>query len=250
MMAFTPIEEPFSRGLSKMRKEEGVKIQLPTNISELKLHRVYRCSQDILKFHEGIAKRINKSPLAYSKLNSSSLAPTTGHEIYGNKPEVFFLPSCRCFYPCSKPVSHLMVKHWTKILQVLNSAKKCAGKKITIVIATAKKDIKCVQWIKQELEKQNFVDDFDVKTIDQCRGNEYGTLVAIFNSSNSRGGFFPWLQGQYSQNHTQGRPNHYVMDVFTRVTTSLFIIHMNDMFMDIWKRPYFGPRLWAQQLNQ
>ena len=236
MMALTPIEEPFSRGIYRMlldfflSKNQGVDIQLPENLSQLKLDRVYRCTQKVLKFHEQVAERINKSPFAYSKINSSSCNYSSGHEIIGNKPEMVILPTCGCLYPCNDPVEHLLIKHWTKIFETLKgvAVTSASEKKIIMVIATAKKSLKCVEWVKAELEKHNFAKNFDFKTIDQCRGNEYETLVTISNPPNSRGGHLPWLYESHSQNHQRGRPAYSMLDLFTRVTTSLIIIHMND----------------------
>ena len=235
MMALTPIEEPFSRGLFRMlldhflSKNQGVDIQLPDNLSQLKLDRVYRCTQKILKFHEQVAEKNNKSQFAYSKTNSSSCIYSPGHEIIGIEPDVAVLPSCGCFYACNKPLEHLLLKHWTLIFETLKRVANSAGdKKATIVIATAKKSLRCVVWVKAELEKHNFTKNFDVKTIDQCRGNEYEILVTISNPPNSRGGHLPWLKEGCSQNHQRGRPNYSIQDLFTRVTTSLFIIHMNN----------------------
>ena len=126
-------------------------------------------------------------------------------------------------------MEHLLIKHWTLIFATLKRVTNCAGgKKATIVIATAKKSLRCVLWVKSELEKHDFAKNFDVKTIDQCRGNEYEILVTISNPPNSRGGHLPWLQESHSQNHQRGRPAYSMLDLFTRVTTSLIIIHMND----------------------
>ena len=52
--------------------------------------------------------------------------------------------------------------------------------------------------------------------------------MTISNPPNSRGGHLPWLQESYSQNHQRGRPAYSMLDLFTRVTTSLTIIHMSD----------------------
>ena len=74
---------------------------------------------------------------------------------------------------------------------------------------------KCVDWIKENLRKKNLTNhDIQVKTIDQCRGLEYEFLVTISNASNSRGGYV-----------AKTSP---ILDLYTRVTSSLFIIHMND----------------------
>ena len=241
MMALTPIEEPFSRGILRMLldhfllKNQGVDIQLPENLSQLKLDRVYRCTQNMLKFHKQVAENNNKSPIAYSKLNSSSCSYSPGHEIIGNKPNLVILPSCGCFFACNDPLGHLLIKHWTKIFATLKSVaiKSARENIVTIVIATAKKSLTCVEWVKAELQRHHFSKKIDVKTIDQCRGNEYETLVTISNQPNSRGGHLPWLQENHSQNHQQGRPAYALIDLFTRVTTSLFIIHMNDKFISI-----------------
>ena len=238
MMALTPIEEPFSRGLFRMfldfylSKHQGVDIQLPENLSQLKLGRVYRCTQNMLKFQKQVAENNNTSLFAYSKLNSSSCSYSPGHEIIGNKPDLVILPSCGCFYACDDPLEHLFIKYREKIFTTLKSVSSTSARenKITIVIATAKKSLLCVEWVKAELKNHDFEKDFDVKTIDQCRGNEYETLVTVSNPPNSRGGHLPWWQERCFQNHQCGRPAYTLLDLFTRVTTSLFIIHMNDKF--------------------
>ena len=133
MMALTPIEEPFSRGLFRMlldhflSKNQGVDIQLPDNLSQLKLDRVYRCTQKILKFHEQVADKNNKSQFAYSKTNSSSCIYSPGHEIIGIEPDVAVLPSCGCFYACNEPLQHLLIKHWALIITTLKRVANCAG---------------------------------------------------------------------------------------------------------------------------
>ena len=147
MMALTPIEEPFSRGLLRMLfdqfllKNQGVDIQLPDNLSQLKLDRVYRCTQNILKIHKQAAENNNESPTAYLKLNSSSCSYSPGHEIIRNKPVLVILPSCGCFFACNDPLEHLVMKHWTKIFETLKRVAITSARKniITIVIATSEK---------------------------------------------------------------------------------------------------------------
>ena len=79
---------------------------------------------------------------------------------------------------------------------------------------------KCVDWIKENLRKKNLTNhDIQVKTIDQCRGLEYEFLVTISNTSNSRGGYVATTSP--------------ILDLYTRVTSSLYIIHMNDKSLSL-----------------
>ena len=72
-----------------------------------------------------------------------------------------------------------------------------------------------MDWIQENLRRNNLTnDEIQVKTIDQCRGLEYEFLVTISNTSNSRGGYVATTSP--------------VLDLYTRVTSSLFIIRMND----------------------
>ena len=53
--------------------------------------------------------------------------------------------------------------------------------KITVIVNTGTDKRKCVKWLENELEK-NCISNVDVKTIEQCRGMEFPTLVTITNT--------------------------------------------------------------------
>ena len=86
MMALKPIEEPFSRGLFKMvydylhSNNKGIEISLPENLPQLRLTRIYRCTQNISKFHDHVTKELNKGLFSTNKLNTSSCTNSPGSE--------------------------------------------------------------------------------------------------------------------------------------------------------------------------
>ena len=70
----------------------------------------------------------------------------------------------------------------------------------------------CVQWLIEELKNEGLEEFVEVKTINQCRGLEYSVLVTITANGGStvQDDLFYWIE------------------TWTRVRSSLFIIHMEN----------------------
>ena len=103
MMALKPVEDE-SRGIftaladTILSRETGVDLCFPEDIVQLKLQRIFRCTQNITQFYEMVFKSLNKNFINYStNVNSSSISYSPGHEIYGEPPEILLLPQCNCF---------------------------------------------------------------------------------------------------------------------------------------------------------
>ena len=115
MMSLKPVEEVNTRGVfsglvdTLLSRERAVDLYFPECLTQIKLNRVYRCTQNISTFHEEISKSLNKSTTNFSpKINTSSKSPRPGHEIHGETPEILFLSKCSCFFYCEIPVEHLL----------------------------------------------------------------------------------------------------------------------------------------------
>ena len=88
---------------------ENIDLKLPTSLREIKLTRMFRCTQSIGRFLEQV---INSSKMCYTNLspniNSHSISFKPGHEIFGDIPEIILLPKCTCKKHCVKPLEHLL----------------------------------------------------------------------------------------------------------------------------------------------
>ena len=221
-MSLKPVEEVNSRGVfsglvdTLLSRERAVNLCFPQCLTQIRLTRVYRCTQNISTFHEEISKSLNKSTTNFSpKINTSSKSPKPGHEIHGESPEILFLSKCSCFFYCEIPVEHLLKQNQTKIITLLKRIQTKLGTKITVIIdiSTAVQD--CVVWLKAELQKESLIRNIDVKSITECRGLEFSALVTISN-----------------EGYRVTRPlwKCSLIDVWTRVTSALFIVHMERRF--------------------
>lgn len=165
---------------------KGVHLCFPEELEHLELCRIYRSTQQISRFYEAVLTKINTSSnFDTFQINNSSNSFTPGHEILGEPPEVLILPQCPCIgrivVDCGNPQEHLMAVHVTKIFALLRRIQKkviAEDEKITVIVDTDTDRKKCVKWLENELEK-NCISNVDVKTIEQCRGMEFPTLVTI-----------------------------------------------------------------------
>ena len=84
--------------------------------------------------------------------------------------------------------------------------------KLTVIIYTQINRKNCELWLKKEVMKEPYNDsEIDVKSIEECRGLEFPVLVTITDEADNTGGGIEYAS---------------VIDTWTRVTSSLFVIHM------------------------
>ena len=73
----------------------------------------------------------------------------------------------------------------------------------------------CVSWLTDELNKVDLTHDIDVKTLEQCRGQEFYSLVTITYECVGN-------TGNEEFNQTA------VLESWTRAAASLYVIHMAE----------------------
>ena len=175
MMALRPLGEGDTRGVftglaDYILSKENLDLLFPTHLMQIKLRRMFRCTQSIGRFHEQVVKGIK---MCYTNLspnvNSNSISYIPGHEIYGDIPEILLLPKCPCKSHCKNPMEHLFTLHKTKIFALLKRVQKKLGPtKITVIIDLEGRSMctlpghsqlqciqsKCISWLKEELEKE------------------------------------------------------------------------------------------------
>ena len=250
MMALKPIGEHSIAMDAKSSKQ--IKLNFPDNMEHLQLNRVYRCTQTILNFYKRVVKRLDAN-LFVTKFNSwSANLYNPGHEIFGDLPEVFLLPKCqKCADNCKSPLTHSLKKltNKTRILALLHRLHiKLKPLRITVIIDIDFEKQECVKWLTEEfsqftcldflsseiklknpnalcistpleLDAKGTAEAFDVKVIEECRGMEFPALVTI-----SYGGY----SGISSTSPL-------IIDSWTRVTSCLCIIHVDDGFSKAFK---------------
>ena len=198
-----------------MLRKTAIDLYFPENIAHLQLSRIYRCTKNIAEFYEEIVTAMKKPGLmtVNDGINSSSISYSPGHEIHGDHPEVLLLPRCNCFNYCRNPVEHILQANETQILAMLKRIQsKFSISKITVLIDTFNDSQKCVNWLRTEMIKENCtIGNIVFKTIEQCRGQEFPVLLTISDDSN------------YEMNST-------ILDAWTRVTVSLFIIQVEKKY--------------------
>ena len=230
MMSLKPLEEGNNRGIftnlldTFLSREKALKLHFPEDLAHIELNRVYRCTNNISEFYQEIIKCLNQSRFNFvPKINASSKSYDPGHDIHGENPEILFLKKCTCIFYCKTPVEHLLIPNQTNIIALLKRVELKLKMKITVLIDTSVASQKCVNWLVTELQNGNLSDKFVVKTIAQCRGLEFPALVTISNE----GYRIPTPLWKSS-----------LLDAWTRVTSALFIIHMerqNFVFTDMLK---------------
>ena len=94
--------------------------------------------------------------------------------------------------------------------------------RITAIIDIGFENQECIEWLIEELEEKGMAEAFDVKDIKDCRGMEFPAVVTI-----SAG-----LAG-YASNVESSPP---VIDSWTRVTSSMSLIHVDNGFDSTFKR--------------
>ena len=223
MVSLKPVEEGENIGLCNvfadkiLLKRKGIDACFPYHLAELKLNRIFRCTYNITKFYEVILKSTNQSNFhIYSKINSNSTSCFPGHEVYGERLEILLLPQCLCFDKCYTPMKHLFLQHKSKIIAFMKRALvKNLKTELTIIIDTFPSSEECIIFLREEVVKNNLSRHVIVKDIAACRGLEYPSLMTITNDAN-RGG------RTYGDSST--------IEAWTRVTSSLFIIHMEGKY--------------------
>lgn len=206
MMALTPLGERDARGVftglaDYILSKENLDLLFPTHLMQIKLRRMFRCTQSIGRFHEQVVKGIK---MCYTNLspnvNSNSISYIPGHEIYGDIPEILLLPKCACKRHCKNPMEHLFTLHKTKIFALLKRVqKKLGAKRITVLIDLEGRSrcffpghdydcksqlpciqSKCISWLKEELEKEiSDKGEIIVQGIDESRQEDNNRGVSL-----------------------------------------------------------------------
>ena len=165
MMALQPINDNFHQKgfltdlLDKFQKKDSsLKVSFPQDIPQIKLDRVFRCTQNITKFYEVITNEMSTlSLIGYynrnASFNSDSLSYSVGHDIHGNLPEILLLPQCDCFWSCKFPLEHIFTRHKTKILGLIRRVKsQIKSQKLTVITETEQCKEACELWLKEQLQ--------------------------------------------------------------------------------------------------
>ena len=192
MMALKPTEDGKIRGLLNivydkiLSRELKTDLYFPEHLKELQLTRIYRCTQKISRFYQLMVRHLKKFSFTYytSNINRSSISCKPGHEILGELPELLILPQCKCFTYCKLPLEHLLIANKTSIFALLKRLQlKMIDVKITVIVDIYTESKKCAKWLKEQLEKEKIISNFIVKTVKECRGQEFPALVTISNDS-------------------------------------------------------------------
>ena len=139
-----------------------------------------------------------------------------GHQIYGIPPEVLFLPQCTCFLQCISPLKHLFISNKATILKLLRRVESThKSKQITIIVEFCSSQNACINWLNREIKNENLSSDIVIKDVNECRGLEFTDLVIISSDTT-------WGARVYTDSS--------VIDAWTRVTSSLFIINMDGKY--------------------
>ena len=215
MMALKPFENSTTHGSFGCYTDGDtgvVDLHFPEELEHVKLKRIFRCTQNIAKFYNKVVKGLNNKYRNFATINSSANSYVSGHEIFGEPPEILLLPKCHCPFACDDPMEHQFIANRTKIFALLRRVQsELNPMKITVIINIKRgENQKIITWLTEELEKENLLDSINVTTIGQCRGLEFPVLVTLTCS------FFGDKDGYHDST---------AIDAWTRATTSLFIIH-------------------------
>ena len=86
---------------------------------------------------------------------------------------------------------------------------------ITVIVGLYSSSIDCINWLKEELIKQDPSNSVLVKSIDECRGLEFPALVTISNDTS-------WGSRVHDDSS--------VADAWTRVTSTLVVINLDGKY--------------------
>ena len=219
MMALKPIND-FLHGAGKQ-----IELHFSDDMKNLQLNRVYRCTQSILSFYTTVVKRLNAESSTIIKFNSfSATSYEPGHEIFGDLPEILLLSQCyQCLSRCDHPLTHNFMEFTkkTKILALLKRLQtKLKPMRITVIFDIGFEKQECIGWLIEELEAKGMTEAFEVKVIEECRGMEYPAVVIISHGDGYSGGL---------------KRSSLIIDTWTRVTSSMSVIHVDNGFDDAFK---------------
>ena len=221
MMALKPIENGKVRGILNIimdkfiSNERLIDLHLPNSVVELKLNRLYRCTVCIAQFFKLLLKSLSKSTFTHSR-NRTSISFVNGHQIYGRPPEVLLLPQCNCFAYCKSPLKHLLIANKTKIMKLLKRVQSnLKSIQITVIVDIYSASNECINWLTEELRKEDLCNSVQVKAIEECRGLEFTALVTISNDTS-------WG----SKFHDDSS----VIDAWTRATSTLVVINLDGKY--------------------
>ena len=219
MMAFKPTANGTVRGFINIyvdkfiSRESLIDLHHPNNLVELKLIRLYRCTQCIAQFYKCMIKRYRNSSFTRIE-NRSCVSFIHGHQIFGKPPEVLLLPQCNCFLYCKTPLKHLLISNKAKIMKLLKRIQsETKSMQVTVIVNVYSSSHECINWLKEVLRKENPSNSVQVKAIEDCRGLEFPALVTISNDT---------MWG--SRIHDDSS----VIDAWTRVTSILIVINFDS----------------------
>ena len=210
MMALQPFKSRGDYGHPSIPSIENIKIVLPGDLLHLELRRVYRTTVSLSRLFDSVAKSLEEPQGATAISHANVQRPSffqPGHEILGEVPKALLIPRCECVMCCRNPLQHLFQAHRSliiKLLKGLHSQK--IQEEVTIIVECDNHLSECVDWLTKEVTQEN-LKRINVKTVDQCRGVEFPVLVTI-----TTGGYYG-----------------HVFDAWTRVTSTLVIIHMDTV---------------------
>ena len=217
MMALKPI------GDVSTDTSNEIELHFPGDIEHLKLDRVYRCTQTILNFYKTVVKRLDADSNFTNFNSNSSTSYNPGHEIFGDLPEILLMPECKMCPTntfCRTQLTHSLkeFQNKIKILAFLYRFQtKLKPMRITVIIDFERGRERYIHWLTEELEAKGIADTIEVKVKEECRGMEFPAVITITGYGGGRSSESP------------------IIDAWTRVTSCLGIIHVDDGFYKVFQ---------------
>ena len=194
---------------------ENLAIVAPPDMPVVTLNRVYRYTHSILNLLTFLMK--NSKGEVHSPLSFSLDEVTYGNEVYGELPEVIFLPEEVNLNLSS--AEDLLAKNKELLLSVLDeNTTKDGNTTILVDTCVVEEEIEgCKEWLDREVVKKNHP-SVRVTTADEFRGLESGVLIWIADRA----------------------PTWEYFDSFSRVCGHLVILYkarcMDDELQDLLKK--------------
>ena len=153
-------------------------VQSPLCLHRLDLHRVYRCTQAILRWITFVMAEMDAG--GYTHPRSFSLPQVqAGHEVVGSLPECLVLPNCSCTSYCRTPLTCLLQPHGVTLMAAVSRllVEGVQPGDLVILQDSVLQKTECVAWLEAEVAARPQMAGVKVKTRDQFRGCEAPCLV-------------------------------------------------------------------------
>ena len=154
-------------------------VQSPRCLHRLDLHRVYRCTQAILRWITFVMAEMEAAS-GYTFPRSFSLPQVqAGHEVVGSLPECLLLPKCSCTSYCSTPLTCHLQPHGGTVMAVVSRllVEGVQPGDLVILPGSYWQETECGAWLEAEVAARPQMAGVKVKTAAQFRGCEAPCLV-------------------------------------------------------------------------